>query len=220
MATNNRLLKQLHRELTANPKKTVALGLLLLVAIWFWMPLVMKWMGNSDPAKDSAIAVTAAPVAAAPANVALVGGASAGESESGIGQTSTPTASWHQLLHRIHSDPLMRPHMPNTGDRDPFTTEKSRLAQAKKAQPVIPAAPELTPSGAGLALSSTVIGPKTKTALINGRAYHENQLVTAANGQDRFLLVEIRSDAIVLSRHGDRFDLKLKKMEFAKSDDE
>jgi hypothetical protein len=85
---------------------------------------------------------------------------------------------------------------------------------------VIPVAPELTPSEAGIMLRSTVVGPKSKTALINGRAYHENQTITAANGQDRFLLLEIHDDGVVLTRHGNRFDLKLKQMEFAKSDDE
>ncbi len=218
MATNNRFLKQLHHELTANPKKTVVLGLLLLVAVWFWMPLVMKWMGSNDPAKDTSTAVAAASVAPAPGNGATVVGA--GETAGTGGQTSSPTASWHQLLHWIHNDPLMRPHLPDTDGRDPFTTEKSRLVQAKKAQPVIPVAPELTPAESGIVLHSTIVGPKLKTALINGRAYHENQSVTAANGQDRFVLIEIREDGIVLSRHGDRFDLKLKKMEFAKSENE
>ena len=40
-----RFAKRLRREVIANPKKAAILGIMLLVAIYFWTPLVMGWMG-------------------------------------------------------------------------------------------------------------------------------------------------------------------------------
>src|SRR5437762_3182183 len=39
----SRFTVRLRREIAANPKKAGILGLLLAVAIWFWIPLVAKW---------------------------------------------------------------------------------------------------------------------------------------------------------------------------------
>ena len=46
----DKLLKQAKRDLVASPKKAAVLGLMLLVAAYFWGPLLWKWMAPSGTA--------------------------------------------------------------------------------------------------------------------------------------------------------------------------
>jgi hypothetical protein len=215
VATNNKFIRRLRRELTANPKKTAVLALLLLVAIVFWAPLVEKWIdGQSDDVKT------------APGNVAEVNqtrtGAANPEAVAGTPSASntakTTTPQWNQMLSWIRNDPRMQPYTREEGDRDPFSLATSQIAQKKEAT-AEPPPPEITPKQAGIVLHSTVVGSRMKTALINGRAYHEEQSVLSASGHDRFVLVEIRPDAVVLSRHGQLYEVKLRTVETADSND-
>ena len=220
MATNNKFIRKLRRELTSNPKKSALLGLLFVVAIWFWAPLIMKWCGKNSDETAKAAGVSSTATAAGGASGS---GVSAGTTEASSGAVAAnsklATPNWHQVLGWITSDPMMQPHVPQASSRDPFTSASSRIAAQKKAQhPVEPPAPELTPAEAGISLHSTVVSPRMKTALINSRAYHENQTVTSADGQARFVLVEIREDGVTLSRHGHSYELKLRKVEVAKVD--
>jgi hypothetical protein len=73
----------------------------------------------------------------------------------------------------------------------------------------------MTPQQAGIVVRSTVVGGRTRTALINGRAYHEQQSVVAPNGHDRFVLAEIRPTAVILDRNGQRFEVKIRMVEAA-----
>ena len=45
---SSRFARRLRREIAANPKKAGVLALLLVVAIWFWTPLMAKWFANPD----------------------------------------------------------------------------------------------------------------------------------------------------------------------------
>lgn len=221
VAANQKLIRQLRRELTANPKKSAILCLLLLVAVWFWAPLIMKWFGNNQETIAKTAPAVNAPSNAGPndSQTANSNGNEAGGNASGD-DAKTATPHWHQVLTWIQSDPLMHTHLPQGEQRDPFAPAKSRLAAQKLSQhSAEPPPQELTPAQAGIALRSTVVSSRMKTALINGRAYHENQTVSAPNGQDHFTLVEIRVDGIVLARHGQSFELKLKTVEFANANE-
>ena len=53
----HKLAKQARRDLLANPKKAAILGLMLLVALYFWGPLLWKWFapaGGKKGSKDQA----------------------------------------------------------------------------------------------------------------------------------------------------------------------
>jgi hypothetical protein len=200
------------REITANPKKAAVLALLLLVAVVFWAPLVTKWMGKDDasamaantsenPTPTTTSTPTNGPVPA-PAD------------------TMTKTIHWNHVLTAIRDDSRMQPYTRVEGERDPFSPAASKLAAQNQAQKAaVEVAPEITPEQAGIVLHSTVVGAQIKTALINGRAYHEDQNVLAANGRDRFVVVEIRENAVVLSRHGQLYDVKMKAVEVAAGDE-
>jgi hypothetical protein len=199
-------MRRLRREITASPKKAAVLGVSLVIAIWFWAPLVGKWFGAKS-ADETAVATS---------NI---------EETAVVPTIATPTTAkaaapkWHQVLEWMRKDPLMRPYAPTAVERDPFSPSASQIAKQEETQQPAAAALELTPEQAGLALRSTIIGPQMKTALINGRAYHEKQSVPAANGRDRFLLVEIRSNSVVLQRHGQSFEVKLPRVEATASEE-
>ena len=61
-----------------------------------------------------------------------------------------------------------------------------------------------------MSLSSTVIGPQRRVALINGRPYAQGKTVRAAkDGQQiEFTLAEVHPRSILLERDGQRFELK------------
>ncbi len=71
---NSSLIRRLRRETKANPAKAAALAVVLLVAIWFWVPLVVRWCSPSAAPSD---AVTA-PVASAEPTTLPPNGASSG----------------------------------------------------------------------------------------------------------------------------------------------
>jgi hypothetical protein len=209
MAAKNSFKRRLQRELTANPKKTAMLGLLFLVAIWFWAPLVAKWLGK-EPGGES-VAQTSSEPATQPTSAAN----SANPATTAAAQQKTP--KWSAMVESIENDRLMKPHMPQTGSRDPFSPSNSRLSAQKKSEEHLAqqTVPETTPEQAGIVLRSTVVGTRSKTALINNRAYHEGQSVPATGGQEPFTVVKIRADGVVFSRHGRQFQMKLPKLESA-----
>ncbi|MBW8884592.1 MAG: hypothetical protein JF612_07410, partial [Planctomycetia bacterium] len=48
-----KLAKQLRRDTAANPKKAAALGLMILVALYFWGPLAWKWFSASGSKRSA-----------------------------------------------------------------------------------------------------------------------------------------------------------------------
>jgi hypothetical protein len=54
----DKLVKQLRRDATANPKKTALLGVMALVALYFWGPLLWKGVVAE---KGNALDATSAP---------------------------------------------------------------------------------------------------------------------------------------------------------------
>ncbi len=65
----SKLIKKFKREVKANPTKAAALGGTLVVAVWFWAPLLQQWFGGDStpaPAATTASASnTAVPTPAA-----------------------------------------------------------------------------------------------------------------------------------------------------------
>jgi len=72
-------------------------------------------------------------------------------------------------------------------------------------------APKLSPSEAGLVLSSTIVGRGRRTALINGRRYGVGDEVksTKEGQQTVFKLLAVEPKQIVLENDGDRYLVKM-----------
>jgi hypothetical protein len=191
-----KLIRQLRREARANPKKAGFLALMLLVAMYAWAPVVMNWAAP-DP-------LAVAPPA--PSAVALPGRQMASTS----GHRPLALPPWQLVAAWIDGDPLMRPgwgqeHL--AYGRNPFATDRS-AQRAAGSRPDDEAPGNASPAELGMVLTSTVIGPVRRTAMINGKAYPQGAEVQAANGT-RFVLSRVEPRRVVLSRGGRHFELAI-----------
>ncbi len=200
------LATKLQREVQANPVKAGALGLLLLVAGYFWAPLLMGFF------KSSETPVAAEPAATPPLNSAAPGTASVGQTDPQAGPDTT-TYDWRKHAQLADEDPLMRPDVELPGDRDPFDspeiTAPPVTPQPAETQPVI--AEPLTPADLGLVLGTTLLGPHKKVAEIGGKSYTVGDLIDIGDeaGGASFEVLEIEPRRVVLGSEGMRYELTI-----------
>lgn len=202
----NRWIKQLRRETARNPGKAGVLGLLLVVALWFWAPLVLGWIGPSK--KKDAPSVSTEPLPAVSEAATPSPGASSPAT------APTPAATWQQLVEWRKQDPLTTAADTLKLRPDPFhaveaeTPQEDMKAVQETVQPVV-----LKPEDVGLKVTSTIVGPARRVALINGRTYREGQGIQCGReGQEiAFLLAEVHPWHVVLEREGHRFELAIPK---------
>jgi hypothetical protein len=213
----DKLAKQLRRDLTASPKKAAALGLMLLVAAYFWLPMIWGWLGPKQ---------TKQPVAAGsviledeqPTNNSL-------KSKAGR------TFRWEQVRHRMLADPLMASAEYDVAWPDPFRSDS--VAAAAQAASAAPAGETLAgvvdPAGLGLVLTSAVVGPKRRTAIISGRTYCEGETVKPAVSASEsagasvapleFRLEKIGPWEVELTALGQRYTLQLARAQLTGGDE-
>lgn len=202
----DKLLKQLQRDFKRNPKKAGMLGLLFLVAGWFWLPLIMP---KEEPKRVKPTAATAATV------VPAVAAASA----------AAPTMRWQDLARAIDSDPRMQSFtVPmEASRRNPFTAQiaqfdvdeafeahvdeaiaalevEERTISPEEASPQLNALP--------LALSSTIVGGRTPRAIINGRAYDQGATIAVKN-ELPIVLTVIEPRRVIVEWNGSRRELRI-----------
>lgn len=95
---NSALIRKLRREAAANPAKAGALGIGLVIALWFWIPLVIHWCAPDSTAApnagpDAAAVGTAAPLAAGAGSTAAAPIAPSAASEPARSGDPSPTPS-------------------------------------------------------------------------------------------------------------------------------
>lgn len=200
--------KQLQREIGANPGKAGVLALLLAVALYFWAPLVMKWFGG--------------PASAPPdADVAEQETPSAGTQTDGTAATrETPSRpAWTAVAEWIEKDAHTKPVLELKQTRDPFLAHVERIAAEEEKQEVeeVVVRPAVTPESLGLEVTSTIVGTQRRTAVIDGRAYAEGRRVIKQAGEHTFVfeLAEVHPRHVVLMHDDHRFELKIKRSDFA-----
>lgn len=96
--------------------------------------------------------------------------------------------------------------------RDPFGAPATKTVDVQHAEQVRQAMEAtVTPEMVGLSLGSTVIGPRRRIALINGKTFVEGQSIRCRKqGQEIvFVLVEVRPRQVILQREGNRFELSI-----------
>lgn len=203
---------RLTRDLRRSPKKAAALGILVLVAIWFWAPLLKKWVGPSGATS----AKTANVLEAMPATLIEVNPATATwETRS---QTDSPaTRPWNEVLAWIETDERTKPVVLPEAFVSPFdrgetgteSNEEEMVAQATE-----PDVPDVHPRDLGLVLTSTVVGRKSRLATISGNVYRQSELIrvaeTAAGAQMiEFRVEDIQPQYVTLSREAVSYRLSL-----------
>jgi hypothetical protein len=198
----DKLAKRLRREAVAYPKKAAVLGLLVLVALYYWGPLVWRRASRGRSSGKPP---------ASEANADLQPEAWA-DTASAQPQTPPPHKAcsypWTQLDEWMRQDLSTTP-AEHPGDwRDPFAVASAGAGGAGSEEKR-PDPPQLTPESLGIELSGTLIGASRRVALVGGRAYSEGQTIVV-NHHDRpidFELVEVHSRRIVLGREGSRFEV-------------
>lgn len=209
-----RLTRRLRREVTANPKKAAVLGLLVLVALYFWAPLMWRWIARAGsrakPVQAAATAKDTPPVPDAPAPMRKAG---KGRNATTQDKKGSPDRAWDELARSIDQDPRMKPAGVPSISRDPFHAVAPEVAEKPKTEEMraAEAAAAMTPEQLGLVLSSTLIGPVRRTALVNGRTYEQGGTIRCAkDGQPlEFTLSEVHPRRIVLTRQGKRYELTI-----------
>ena len=212
------LQKQFQKELKTNPKKAIVLGLLALVALYFWAPLAMKMVsGKKSSKKASSVAQTDSLPAEAPVSSDTEKTNEPDETHQQA--TATPAFGWDQILDWIRQDPLTASCPEIKNQHDPFkrveqiidipTPETPLANQATEQAPAV--VRDLSPEALGMKLTSTIVGNQRSVAMIDDRAYALGQLVMAYDGATPlpFRLVAIRPESVILERDEQQYALKI-----------
>ena len=201
------LAKKLQSEMKANPVKAGGLGVLLVVAGYFWTPLVKGYIFHAQTA---------------PVPVATADGAPQGTPMPAVAQiVDAPKApeqsvyDWPTYAQRIDDDVKMRSVIELPNARDPF--ESPHVKPLEEAAATIVPAPKaadsspLDPRDAGLVLSSTFVGPRKQIALIGGKPYQIGDRVRAQKDglKATFTLIDVQPRLIVLERKGKQYELAI-----------
>ncbi|MCU0877945.1 MAG: hypothetical protein MUF06_09190 [Pirellulaceae bacterium] len=207
----DKLAKQLRRDLSASPKKAAALGVMLLVAAYFWLPMIWGWLGPKTTQK---------PVATG--SVIL-------EDEHPTSASAAAKASrtfpWEQVRRRMLADPLMASAEYDAAWLDPFRRDPLTASAPPAGPESTNATPSavLDPAGLGLVLTGAVVGPKRRTAIISGRSYLEGEIVkpNTAPGPTpiEFCLEKITARGVELTAGGKSYTLKLGRAQLGTDDE-
>jgi hypothetical protein len=153
--------ERLRREIARNKAKSAALGVLFLVACYFWMPIVTKsFTKKKSPTPVVPSAETTNVVDAAPT-------APAGD---------VPKFDWKEFLTWMTSEPRMTVMTVSTETRDPFSKRIVREAPLAEDQNLVATTgdddkyrideePVKTPKECGLQLHSTFVGRRSMNPL-------------------------------------------------------
>ena len=210
----DKIARQIRRDLVASPKKAVALGLMLLVAIYFWAPMVWGWIkpGTSDGKPT----VAASEVILEDDPVDPVATA----------HKKGRVFSWEKVRRKVAADPRMTPALFETSWSDPFRPAEIRETggPASTATELARGTAQVDPADLGLKLTSVAISSRHRVAIINGEKYREGELVpvTGKDGQSatgvEFRLVQVGFYEVGLEYQGKTYTLELSRPRLAPGD--
>ena len=191
-----KLSHQLTKEIKRSPAKAAALGGLLLVAVWFWFPLLQGWFGSAGKPVPEANA--SLPVTLATPNAVTLGPA-----------VSRKTHDWGEVAARMAADPWMKPGELRHSTFDPFFPEKPVEAMVAIAQPTATTPlGEVSPESTGLSVSSVIAGPRP-LARINSQNYRIGDRVVAGEGIAPYTVTAIESWGVQLQGQHRSYKLPL-----------
>lgn len=196
--TAGKLKRHLVREIRAKPAKAAILGVSLMIASYFWVPLLIGHIGADATTQSTKIA--------AAATVAYQ------SNQKHTTPEQSSAFSWRQLDSWMNADRMMTATTHIELTRNPFVSslfpdEKDSTATNGSGT----ASRKSTPDELSLVLTSTVIGNGRATALISGKAYKIGQRIEKMAGGTilAFTLAEIHSRRVVLERGEHRYELRL-----------
>ena len=210
----DKLARQLRRDVAASPKKAAALGLMVLVALYFWGPLVWGWISPGERKGKSAVAASDVILEDDPIDPAAKA------------KREQQVFAWEKTRRKFLSDPRMSPALYDVSWHDPFRrdelTDPIRTTNTAQSQA---AEAQSDPNKLGLVLTSVVVGPTRRSAVISGENYQEGQLVPGngrkgqAPGGVEFRLARVGFHEVQLERLGRTYTLKMSRPQLAPGDE-
>jgi hypothetical protein len=190
--------------MSKHPKQAAALGALVLVALYFWAPLVWGWVAPADMACQPAAGGTEATPAPATGAVARK-------------ETSAASVApaWDVLVDWMERDPRTSAVDRWANTLNPFRAVVPEVATAEDEKANESELEQELRETVSLSLEqvqfSTIVGPGRRAALINGKTYREGRTVTLSLGEKKldFQLVAVHAGRIVLERQRKQYELKL-----------
>jgi hypothetical protein len=202
--------KKLAKDLSRNPKKTAVLALLCAVAIWFWVPLVWKWIKPNSDVPAAAGVVTPAPTAGSVV--------SQGAPSTTVSAAKPPALDWRNLTELFQNHQLTAAAELSAELRDPFARNEPEvntesIADEEDEAITTPATAILqtpTPKELGLVLRSTATGGGVRLARINGQLCGVGTVLMVPSGDVKleYEIVEIGLDRVMLLSSGQLFELQ------------
>jgi len=213
------LANQFLHDLKVNWQKSVLLGVLFTIDLYFWIPPLYRAVAGRKPAPS--IATTPA---TAHSPVVAVQSPVAGGKQIPRPSLTTPKRSDSTELKRSDAgercrvDPLAHSVVPSAIRTDPFRIDTDQFPppvvfakepKAVKPKQSVPVAS--TPVGlpAGLVLRSTILGDQRRAAFINRRLYFPGMDVQFDGAV--YKLIAVHPRRVVLRRGSDEFDLTIRK---------
>lgn len=219
VVTLEKLSSQLRRDLAANPKKAAVLGLMVLVALYCWGPLVWKWATASTSKSPSAAATASLILTDDPAD------ATHHAKPRGIAKFR-----WEKVRQQIHEDQHMQSAVFDVSWADPFG--KSALVRAaetpnepKPEQETAPA--EVTQqqlADLNIVLNGVFIGARSRVATINGEPCYEGETVNLGGDNENSTSLAVRvariqRQSVLLELNGRFISLEINSPKLARGDE-
>ncbi|TWT31388.1 hypothetical protein [Blastopirellula retiformator] len=195
------LVARIKKEIQKSPQKAAVLAGLFLVALWFWAPLVKKWLPAS---KSSSTPETAALV---PTTTTTPQGSAGGNQKE---------TNWRAWAKRMRENPRMKSAAIPKGSLDPFRTRKIAVKADPKEEVAAPVVAS-SPKPDDLFVRSVIVGRQRAIARINQSNYEVGDVIQTARGVN-FVISEIQPTGVVLARGGETFDLPIKTYDVNQSD--
>lgn len=192
------LSHQLTREVKRNPAKAAVLGGLLVVAVWFWFPLIKGWIGISESASSESESI----VVAQPTQT---------DSTAASNAATSSKMNWRTIARRISEDPAMQSGMLRSITFDPFYPEQPVETQltAIDTPPEAAPIPDVSPETAGLSITSVIVGGRVPIARINNQNYHVGDQVVAPEGELHYTVVAVKHWGVLLQGTNQTYELHL-----------
>ncbi len=201
--------QQLVHDLKVSWQKTLLLGLLLLVGLYFWIPPLYRAVRGTTSPELTPAKASPAPIPQRPPV----------ETEMSFAQsdaTEKTLHTWEQFDSLMQTDPLVQSVQMGAIQKNPFEVNRDQFSppilfaeepvasgpvQQEKKEQTVRALPE------EIVLSTTIIGKYRRAAMINKKLYYEGK---SFEYEDVTYTLERVADRSVLLRQGDQtFELKI-----------
>lgn len=226
------LSAKLKAELGRNKAKSAVLIGMCLIAAYFWVPLLGKWLGiGSNSEAEVAVAETAdsleVPTQVVPAKEQTV---------------TEELMDWKTAVSRLREEPLMTSINSFSLTRSPFANLsipdvsqelEDEGEEHEDTEPPIEVVVETKPptfDELGLLLNGTMVGSRARMATVNGKSYQEGDEITVAPAsgtsedtpgpraaETTLVMKEIRSQFVIVSYGGGLHKLRLQPITLSQS---